>query len=1081
MRTLSAEDFARLLYSRVPGQYRARDVERNLPLLALLRVIGSQASNLRHDLDSLWDNFFIETCDDWVVPYLGKLLGTRLLANPVGQSDRLDVWNTVAWRRSKGTPRMLQALSTAITGWPTDFAEFFQQLGWSQNLNHLRPAALLTPDLRDSYTLSLLGKASDTLLHAADFKPAHDLDQPRASLRSLGIGRYAWGTPGRYQIKNIGFFVRRLRTFPVAGVTPASIDPGGTPPPDASCFTFNPLHREVPLFSQQNGATISRSDFANAPWDYFGTEIAVRQYGVLLAASNKPQPAYSNSSVAFTFGFSGSGLALDATEGMRLLETTDFQSGGVPFVITARWQQDNGTIIDLGALNTAQEALNLATAFKPGAAAADTGILIVTIQLAGPATPQWILPPFIGLQPAEFPGAILALRAAQNGPVRVSDGLYVYLPPAYLVPGATLTVNVADDGSTYYDSTLSILSSAREAEGQVYPQWNGTPSAVPAVDFTALNRGPLGLVLPDPSRFGGSAVLFTAELYTGTPQTLGSIATIDLSGSDYPLLNVPSLWPAFTFGANPNAITGAEINGLLDILVQPLSPGSPPTTDRTPPTELVFAGRDGESLLIYLPEITAIPPEGVRFFVADDGSTYYFPASDTDQTNALNQESLAGLVLARASAGQTLAIPGLWPLQQRRPVALNLCRCERTGLLHSGELGIDPELGRFGFAPGDPSIGTGALTVDIVEAVSDSVGAVNFDRQLDPAQLATRIISSSGDADTTTAAPNARIYKTLSAALAESQNGDILEFADSATYAESGPSVLADTSIRNLTIRARAGKRPCLTYYTAAGVPAVASLLVLTDMQSLTLNGLLFSGGPLTIHSAIQSLQLIACTLDPPASPAVSLLSDSTATTVAYTALFCRCITGPLRFANPSLTLTIADSILDAYQGIAIANTTPLASPPVVLLPVPADATVQLERVTVLGRIYCDILSASESLLDDYVFVEDQQSGCVRFCRYESGSVLPRRFQCVPTENEIAAATPNRRVLPPLFNSRRYSRPAYMQLASACPAEILTASTSAAEVGAFASTLNAIRLSNLAIKLQEFMPVGLTPVIIAET
>jgi hypothetical protein len=56
-----------------------------------------------------------------------------------------------------------------------------------------------------------------------------------------------------------------------------------------------------------------------------------------------------------------------------------------------------------------------------------------------------------------------------------------------------------------------------------------------------------------------------------------------------------------------------------------------------------------------------------------------------------------------------------------------------------------------------------------------------------------------------------------------------------------------------------------------------------------------------------------------------------------------------------------------------------------------------------------------------------------------------------------------------------------MQLASACPAEILTASESAAEVGAFASRFNAIRLSNLAVKLQEFMPVGLTPVIIAET
>ena len=65
---------------------------------------ANRSANLRQDLDALWDNFFIETCDDWVVPYIGALVGTNLLQQPVGQSNRLDVWNTVIWRRSKGTP-----------------------------------------------------------------------------------------------------------------------------------------------------------------------------------------------------------------------------------------------------------------------------------------------------------------------------------------------------------------------------------------------------------------------------------------------------------------------------------------------------------------------------------------------------------------------------------------------------------------------------------------------------------------------------------------------------------------------------------------------------------------------------------------------------------------------------------------------------------------------------------------------------------------------------------------------------------------------------------------------------------------
>jgi len=65
-----------------------------------------------------------------------------------------------------------------------------------------------------------------------------------------------------------------------------------------------------------------------------------------------------------------------------------------------------------------------------------------------------------------------------------------------------------------------------------------------------------------------------------------------------------------------------------------------------------------------------------------------------------------------------------------------------------------------------------------------------------------------------------------------------------------------------------------------------------------------------------------------------------------------------------------------------------------------------LERVTVLGRIHCDVLSASECLLDDVAVVEDRQSGCIRFTRFELGSVLPRRFQCVPSESEAAACGP---------------------------------------------------------------------------
>src|SRR5258706_6481440 len=158
-----ARDFAERLYARIPAHYRVYDAERGLPLFALLLVVGEQVANVRQDLDALWDNFFIETCDDWVVPYVGALVGTNLLQQPVGQSNRLDVWNTVISRRSKGTPQMLDALAKSISGSPSALAEFFHSMGWSPNMNHApldRPSAT---DLSDPMQLYLLRHTSGTI------------------------------------------------------------------------------------------------------------------------------------------------------------------------------------------------------------------------------------------------------------------------------------------------------------------------------------------------------------------------------------------------------------------------------------------------------------------------------------------------------------------------------------------------------------------------------------------------------------------------------------------------------------------------------------------------------------------------------------------------------------------------------------------------------------------------------------------------------------------------------------------------------------------------------------------------------
>ncbi len=1088
-----ANDYAQRLYARVPAYYRVLDEEQGMPLYALLAVVGEQVANIRADLDALWDDFFIETCEDWVVPYLASLTGTHLLANPVGQSNRLDVRNTVMWRRSKGTPAMLRALAQAISGWPTDLAEFFQVLGWSQNMNHLRPLSKLTPDLRDTHALSLLGTAADPFSHAADFKTARALSQARVVPESLGIGRAAWATPGRYQIKNLGFFERRLQTFAINGATPAAVAPGRATPANAACYTFDPLFRDTPLFVKDSGEALSRAAFAHAPWETFGTDVAVRQFGVLVASNAEPLPPFSNSQTPFSFGNAGAGLQLHATAGLRLMSS--LPTGDPHFVITAGWF-NAGTITTLGSLSTLHAALDDNDVFHSGVATPGRGRLVIQIQ-TGRASLGW---PGMSTSPAgRFPGAVIAVRAARTGAVHQDDGTYVYLPSTYLTPGDVLTLHVSDDGSTYRKNDFSLTSLERDSEGSVFPARALTSSTRPASGFTTLNRQRGALRLPDPQRFGNARIYFQVEIFTGAFEALAGIATA-ARASNPTGFSGPTPWPEFTSRPSIRASNNtAATEGLLAVMVQPLQ------GNFIPASELVVTNRSGESLLVYLPEITGAPTDGVRFFVADDGSTFFAPP-DTDLVNVStgSDATLAGLELSRESAGQVLPIPGRWPLQHRRPVAINLCRCERRTLLKSDELGIDPELGRFALAvndpiltaplPGDAPFSSHALTVDYVEAFSGRVGARTFDRGLDTAAPPTILVSQSGDAASLSAPniPNNRLVSSLASALAVAVNNDVIEIADSATYLAPAEIVFQNPVVKNLTIRAAAGQRPCLSFYTAAGAPTTSSFRIRSPLDSLEINGLLISGGPVEIESNVKQFNLLGCTLDPrSANAGWSLRASDSDLNHQAVYLVCRSITGGLRIGAGLDRLIVADSIVDQQGSVAIGELPFIVSPPpiasIVSPPVSVTSTpttsnvLQLERVTVLGRIECDVLQASECLLNEPAVVDDQQSGCIRFSRWERGSILPRRFQCVPTEAQARDTPPNRRCLPAQFNSLRFGRPDYAQLGAMRQPEILSASESGAEVGAFASELNQIRLANLLVKLREFMPVSLTAVVVAET
>src|SRR5258708_1330277 len=76
------------LYELVPVVYRLRDAEQGYPLRALLQAIAEQANLIEDDIARLYENWFIETCDDWVVPYIGALVGYQPVAAAVDTGRR---------------------------------------------------------------------------------------------------------------------------------------------------------------------------------------------------------------------------------------------------------------------------------------------------------------------------------------------------------------------------------------------------------------------------------------------------------------------------------------------------------------------------------------------------------------------------------------------------------------------------------------------------------------------------------------------------------------------------------------------------------------------------------------------------------------------------------------------------------------------------------------------------------------------------------------------------------------------------------------------------------------------------------
>jgi hypothetical protein len=191
-------DVADRFYDLLPVVYRQRDLEQGEPLRMLLRVIARQANLLEDDITQLYENWFIETCDDWVVPYIADLIGYRPVHEAGEPGDvrtreeralnkiltpRREVANTIRYRRRKGTLALLESLAQSVAGWPARVVEFDRYVAVNQAINHLHAHRGQSIDLRSGELLNRLGTPFDRLSHTVDVRRASSRRRDRKSTR----------------------------------------------------------------------------------------------------------------------------------------------------------------------------------------------------------------------------------------------------------------------------------------------------------------------------------------------------------------------------------------------------------------------------------------------------------------------------------------------------------------------------------------------------------------------------------------------------------------------------------------------------------------------------------------------------------------------------------------------------------------------------------------------------------------------------------------------------------------------------------------------------------------------------------
>ena len=232
------------LYELVPVVYRLRDAEQGYPLKALLRVIAEQVNLVEQDIADLYDNWFIETCADWVVPYIGTLINYQAVHEAgeptAGGAAATSARNRILFPRRE-VANTVRCAARALA---------LQEPGLHVWLAGAACRGLSTSGFATS--------ATRAPIQARRSICATGCDRELASTSAFSRRRMAWTCGGGTAQRRCAP-TWRLRSYSITKAPTYCFEEEGP-----NCFLFNPLGIDTPLFTRPR-ATIGTPGLLDMP------------------------------------------------------------------------------------------------------------------------------------------------------------------------------------------------------------------------------------------------------------------------------------------------------------------------------------------------------------------------------------------------------------------------------------------------------------------------------------------------------------------------------------------------------------------------------------------------------------------------------------------------------------------------------------------------------------------------------------------------------------------------------------------------------------------------------------------------